>query len=174
FGREALTLFLKGERQREPSILQAGCELLHIDGSKIDLRTHLQRNRDGEWECVALIVKQGQAGSIVSNYHAGGATHEWAWLLEWAKGVRFRKLPTEERVIELSRQIAAAYADKAPGLGSIGLDLGIDTDGEIWLLDVNSRPGRNILDLEQKNRCQQLNAEFAFYLLQQHERQPQA
>lgn len=165
FGPEALALFVKEELRRERFILQAGCDLLHIEGGKIDLRTHLQRNGDGKWECVALIVKQGRSGSIVSNYHAGGATHEWAWLEEWAKRAKYKGLPTEERVIELSEGIAAAYADKAPELASIGLDLGIDTAGRLWLLDVNSRPGRNILDREQKLRCQHLNAEFAAYLL---------
>lgn len=159
-----LYLFLQKELRRTAFILQQGCDLLHLDGGKIDLRTHLQRDGEGEWECVALIVKRGRPNSIVSNYHAGGSRHDWAWLTEQAQRLRL-KLPASEQVIELSRQVAAAYAEKASTLSSIGLDIGLDTDGNMWLLDVNSRPGRNILDAEQKRRCQELNAEFARYLI---------
>jgi glutathione synthase/RimK-type ligase-like ATP-grasp enzyme len=158
-----LLRFLQRERRQGRFILQAGVELLHIEAGKVDLRTHLQRNLKGEWELVDLIVKRGRPGSIVSNYHAGGDVHPYEWLTAWAKDSRV-KLPSESEITDLSKRIAAAYADKAQLLGSLGLDLGIDTDGEIWLLDVNSRPGRNILDEAGKERCQVLNAEFAAYL----------
>ena len=69
-------------------------------------------------------------------------------------------------MIRISTAIAAAYEQKAPTLSSIGLDIGIDLSGALWLLDVNSRPGRNILDDEQKELCQRLNAEFAAYLIE--------
>lgn len=163
--RAELLRFLRRERARHTFILQQGCDLLHVDGSKIDLRIHLQRDKKGEWVTVALIVKQGQPDSIVSNYHAGGATRDWEWLEREAErqGV---ELPTRQHVISLSEAIAAAYAKKAPTLASLGLDIGIDRKGDLWLLDVNSRPGRNILDDEQKVVCQRLNAEFASYLIE--------
>ncbi|WP_152559296.1 YheC/YheD family protein [Tumebacillus flagellatus] len=159
-----LKRLLQRERNRCKFILQEGVELLHIDDGKIDLRTPLQRNRQGKWEQVALIVKRGRQHSIVSNYHAGGSAHDWAWLQEWAQEHRI-SLPGEHEVEELSQRIACAYADKAPHLATLGLDLGIDTSGKLWLLDVNARPGRNILDADQKIRCFELHAEFAAYLL---------
>jgi len=161
-----LERFLQKLTRRSTYILQAGCDLLHVDGCKIDLRTHLQRNRSGQWECIALIVKQGRKHSIVSNYHAGGATHEWSWLVQQARKQQV-ELPTKQELEQLSIAIATAYARKAPLLGSLGLDLGIDTEGEVWLLDVNSRPGRNILDAEGKDRCQVKNAEFAAWVIEQ-------
>jgi len=157
-----LPAFLRRELRRTSFIVQEDCGLLHIDACKIDLRTHLQRNADGEWELVALLVKQGSPRSIVSNYHAGGRVHEWSWL---ERRVSRRRLPSAGEVAALSERIARAYGDKAPRLGSIGLDIGIDREGGLWLLDVNSRPGRNILTAEQKERCQHLNAEFAAFLL---------
>ncbi|TCP53776.1 YheC/D-like protein [Tumebacillus sp. BK434] len=155
--------FVKRERKRLRYIVQAGCELLWVSDGKIDLRTHLQRNLQGEWELVGLIVKRGSPGSIVSNYHAGGSVHSWEWLKKWAENQGVG-LPRRRAVIELSKEICAAYAVKHPHLASLGLDLGIDRDGKIWLLDVNARPGRNILEREQKGQCQKLNAEFAKFL----------
>ncbi|ASS74499.1 hypothetical protein CIG75_05480 [Tumebacillus algifaecis] len=162
-GTAGMLAFVRAERHRQRYILQAGCELLWIDKGKIDLRTHLQRNQQGEWEVVALIVKRGSPGSIVSNYHAGGSVHSWYWLKRWAKDNDF-ELPRRRELFQLSVAICNAYADKSPYLSSLGLDLGIDEVGKIWLLDVNARPGRNILEQEQKIRCTQLHAEFAYYL----------
>jgi hypothetical protein len=155
--------FVRKEIKRGRYILQAGCDLIWINSGKIDVRTHLQRNQDGEWECVGLIVKRGRPHSIVSNYHAGGSSHSWYWLKRWAKQNAF-PLPGRSELLDLSIALCKAYTEKAPRLASLGLDLGIDQNGEIWLLDVNSRPGRNILEPEQKVRCQHLNAEFACYL----------
>ncbi|MFD2169489.1 YheC/YheD family protein [Tumebacillus lipolyticus] len=152
------------EQRRMQYIAQGGCELIWIDDSKIDLRTHLQRNRKGEWECVGLVVKRGSPHSIVSNYHAGGSVHSFGWLMRHASEQGF-PMPDRQKVIELSIAICKAYAEKSSHLASLGLDLGIDQTGQLWLLDVNARPGRNILDEQQKLRCQQLNAEFASYLL---------
>ncbi|MBL0386242.1 YheC/YheD family protein [Tumebacillus sp. ITR2] len=167
--RDEVQTLVRRQIKLHKFILQQGIPLLHIDGGKIDLRTHLQRNLHGEWEQVALIVKRGQPYSIVSNYHAGGSKHDWAWLQDWARQQKV-KLPDREEVEDLSKRIARAYADKAPHLASIGLDLGIDHSGNLWLLDVNARPGRNILDNEQKKRCFELHAEFAAFLLQEKSR----
>ncbi|ARU59740.1 hypothetical protein CBW65_00775 [Tumebacillus avium] len=155
--------FVKKEQKRLRYILQAGCELLWIGDGKIDLRTHLQRNAAGEWVLVGLIVKRGSPKSIVSNYHAGGSVHSWEWLKNWARNNDI-ELPRRRDVIRLSQEICSAYAAKHPHLASLGLDLGIDEDSKVWLLDVNARPGRNILEPEQKVHCQQLNAEFAKFL----------
>jgi hypothetical protein len=163
--RPELTRLIRRECRRRPFLLQQGIDLLHIDDGKIDLRTHLQRNRAGEWEQVALIVKRGQPHSIVSNYHAGGSRHDWDWLQDWARRERI-PLPKRDEVLALSDRIARAYTEKAPHLASLGLDLGIDRQARLWLLDVNARPGRNILDADQIARCAELHAEFAAYLLQ--------
>jgi len=160
-----LLVFVGGELDRIDFQLQAGCELLHEQGGKIDIRTHLQRNKQGEWEFIEMVIKRGKTGSIVSNYHAGGSVHEYRWLQDVAQRQDV-PLPTQQQLIDLSLQIAAAYTDKDPLINGIGLDLGVDVNGQIWLLDVNCPPGRNILSPSSKVRCQQLNAEFAWYLLQ--------
>lgn len=161
-----LLLFVSGEMDRIAFQLQAGCELLHEQGGKIDIRTHLQRNKKGEWEFIEMVVKRGKTGSIVSNYHAGGSRHDYQWLQEVAKGQGV-PMPTQQELIDLSLQIAAAYTDKDPLINGLGFDLGVDIKGHVWLLDVNCPPGRNILSAQSKLRCQQLNAEFAWYVLQQ-------
>ncbi|PWK13855.1 YheC/YheD family protein [Tumebacillus permanentifrigoris] len=163
--RTELVRLIRRECKRRPFLLQQGVELIHIDKGKVDLRTHLQRNRRGKWEQVALVVKRGRPNSIVSNYHAGGSRHDWKWLEEAVRGERTR-LPKLDEVFDLSERIARSYTEKAPRLAALGLDLGLDRQGKLWLLDVNARPGRNILDADQVARCAELHAEFAAYLLE--------
>lgn len=158
-----LLSFLQNEFRRTRYFLQAGCDLMHIDRCKIDIRAHMQRDRQGRWQCVGLVVKQGKANAIVSNYHLGGALHTWAWLQQRTQAQQI-PLPTEQQVIVLAQKIATAYAAKAPHLGCLGFDLGIDTRGRIWLLDINSPPSRSLLPPAGRRRSLQLIAEFASYL----------
>lgn len=162
--RAQLEQLIRSERKRCSFLVQEGVELLQVKQGKVDVRTHLQRNREGEWETVGVVVKRGRPHSIVSNYHAGGSRHDWAWLQDFARWEGIT-LPELDKLLELSQRIANAFTKKAPHLAALGLDLGLDDQGQIWLLDINARPGRNILDAQQKKRCMELHAAFAAFLL---------
>lgn len=43
--------------------------------------------------------------------------------------------------IKLSEAIERNYPHR---LGELGLDLGIDKDGEVWMFEANAKPGRSI------------------------------
>ena len=49
------------------------------------------------------------------------------------------------RIGDAAIRLAAAIeeANRAP-LGELGLDMGIDTHGQVWMFEANSKPGRSI------------------------------
>lgn len=47
----------------------------------------------------------------------------------------------KQTAIKLSEAIERNYPHR---LGELGLDLGIDKDGEIWMFEANAKPGRSI------------------------------
>ena len=44
----------------------------------------------------------------------------------------------------LALTTAEALGEVYPTLGEIGLDVGIDRDGRLWILEVNRQPGRSL------------------------------
>ncbi|TGV23672.1 YheC/YheD family protein, partial [Mesorhizobium sp. M00.F.Ca.ET.186.01.1.1] len=50
-----------------------------------------------------------------------------------------------ERVSEASIRLATAIEQaKGIDLGELGLDMGIDIHGHVWMFEANSKPGRSI------------------------------
>ncbi|MDP4172180.1 MAG: YheC/YheD family protein, partial [Bacillota bacterium] len=54
---------------------------------------------------------------------------------------------------ELSVETASILSSKATGLiGELGVDIGIDSTGKLWIIEVNSKPSKNFEDSGQKIR----------------------
>ena len=54
---------------------------------------------------------------------------------------------------ELAVEIASLISRNSEGLtGELGIDIGIDTEGNPWLIEVNSKPSKNFEEQEIKIR----------------------
>ncbi len=60
-----------------------------------------------------------------------------------AFGARSEEVLKEARTVavRLSEAIERNYSHQ---LGELGLDIGIDRDGEVWMFEANAKPGRSI------------------------------
>lgn len=113
-------------------------------GEPFDIRTFLQKNHRGRWQFVGMAARIGQAGKLTSNLHGGGRAEPARALLEAEFGDRAGELA--DKIRALSMHIARVLEQKHGRLVELGADFGIDRSGSIWLLEVNSRPGRAIFD----------------------------
>lgn len=152
---------------------------LHLTGSgdrSFDVRALMQKNGHGAWTLTGMAVRLGGPGSLTSNLHGGGtAVQPLPFLL--AEYGNYGK--------ELLKELAAASALLPPlleqscgRLGELGLDFGLDTEGRIYLLEVNSKPGRTVFRLTGDRRAAKLAAEnplsYARHLLRVSTGKPQA
>lgn len=113
-------------------------------GAPYDIRTFMQKNRRGRWQWIGMAARIGQPGKLTSNLHGGGKA-EQAWTLLQAEfGDRAGKLA--DKIRSLSMHIARVLERNHGRLVELGADFGIEPSGDIWLLEVNSRPGRSIFD----------------------------
>lgn len=103
-----------------------------------DVRALAQRNARGEWEISGLAARIGRPNSIVSNLHGGGRARSLEGLAAQFPG--FSQLP--ERARQLALQVAQAVQAFSPLVGELGIDLGVDRRGKLWLIEVNPKPGR--------------------------------
>jgi glutathione synthase/RimK-type ligase-like ATP-grasp enzyme len=133
-------------------IAQPYLHLYTADQKPFDIRVLTQKNGHGEWEVVGKAIRQGNHGGLTSNLHGGG------------KGFRFapfirHHFPDREKVIHqqidaLSQMIPPSLESVHGPLLELGIDIGIDRKGDIWIIEVNSKPGRNLFAMTGEQNVQ--------------------
>ncbi|MFF2091983.1 YheC/YheD family protein [Paenibacillus sp. NPDC058174] len=124
-------------------VVQQGIRLIEIDGCPIDFRFHMHKNGKNEWVPVGIGAKKAGRGSVTTHVKNGGSLmtpeHALNRTFNDKSGEVLEK--AKEVAIRLSEAIERNYPHR---LGELGLDIGIDKDGEIWMFEANAKPGRSI------------------------------
>lgn len=138
-------------------IIQQGIELLEYDGGIIDFRCIMQKNQANCWVCKAIIGRRGKKGSIVSNISSGGSAYPAVKLLEKVISSSNGNLTslTKENINDLPDKIAFFALDICNSLdeygvkcGTLGVDIGVDTKGDLWLIEINNRDPDNSIAMD--------------------------
>jgi len=108
-----------------------------------DLRVLLQKDGNGQWQESGRGLRIGKSGSLISNLHNGGKSVPFStWFKNYPPDKR-EKLLSE--INQMTRKLPFALEDKFGRLFEIGLDIGVDNDGNCWLLETNAKPGHNVI-----------------------------
>jgi glutathione synthase/RimK-type ligase-like ATP-grasp enzyme len=115
---------------------------LHTDeGNAFDIRVLMQKGSDGRWAQTGMAARVGQPTSITSNLHGGGkGTQVFPLLANQFDSVRANAIIAT--INQLSSLIPTHLEQHFGRLAELGLDIGIDQSGAIWVIEVNSKPGR--------------------------------
>lgn len=139
-------LFLSSFTAGRKFLVQPYLKLHTPEGIPFDVRVLVQKNGLGEWEVTGKAVRLGDPRSITSNLHGGGKAVSLSPFL-----ARTYKPAMQERIEQQVNQLAVElpiFLEQSHGrLVELGIDIGIDTSGHVWVIEVNSRPGRNVFNL---------------------------
>lgn len=125
--------------RRGPFIVQQGLPLARWRGRVFDVRVLMQRTTGGRWALTKMFSRIAPVGSFTANLTRGGEGCRIDLLLRRVYGRRHAAIQRalRESGLELAREIERTI----PGVvGELGLDLGLDRRGRIWLIEVNSKP----------------------------------
>jgi len=119
-------------------LVQQGIDLIQLSGKPVDFRALLHiRPGGGQWRFFGVMGKVAAPNRIVTNYSSGGR----AIRLHQALGISIEESDEwEQRIKQLSGQIAKAMKKSFPRITELGLDLAIDHNKQIWLLEANTKP----------------------------------
>jgi len=129
-------------REDRPYIVQQGIDLATYQKSSFDIRIIYQKNVEGEWQISKKFIRVAPRGSSISNLSRGGTA-------ETSKKVLGSLLNGNEEMIEskneelknLCHTVAVTLENASQKIyGELGLDIGIDREGNFWLIEVNSKP----------------------------------
>ncbi|WP_084165545.1 YheC/YheD family endospore coat-associated protein [Paenibacillus massiliensis] len=163
--------YIAGQRY----IVQPFLDLRGRGGRPFDVRALVQKNLAGIWTLTGLVVREGNnPEGLTSNLHGGGSAHQALAYLEELFGQEMAAILVqrlEMLALKLPSLIEAHYGS----LGELGIDFGVDTSRRIWLLEVNSRPGRSAFfgleDLTSARQSIYRPLQYARYLIGKHDRQ---
>lgn len=124
-------------------LIQPFLFLVDQQNRPFDLRIFMQKDENGEWQERARAMRTGHENGIISNLSAGGSISPYEQWLE--------RIPERQKSF-LSAELTEILTDLPfimetcfSTLFELGIDIGIDNDGGIWILDINSKPGRKIV-----------------------------
>lgn len=123
-------------------IIQPYLELVTSNGFPFDVRILVQKNENLAWITTGSAVRVGQSHTITSNLHGGGRAFSLNPFLEKHYTDSVQKIKTGIKTI--TSHIPVFIERNHGPLVELGLDVGIDNKANIWLLEVNSKPGRSV------------------------------
>jgi glutathione synthase/RimK-type ligase-like ATP-grasp enzyme len=126
---------------KKPYLIQQGLSLATYEKRPIDFRVLIQKNKEGEWSVTSSVARIANDHHIVSNLARGGTLRKVHELLGELTGLY--KKPTSRQIQQSAITIAKAFENHAKGhFAELGIDLALDTNGRIWLLEINSKPSK--------------------------------
>jgi hypothetical protein len=133
-------------------IVQQGIRLLTYKGCNMDIRMFIMKNEFGMWESIFKGARIAKGNFKITNTRAGGVYAIYEQLYPQLKEqYGLLEVPSPEKLNEVAIILATQIEQELGNLGEIGLDIGIDTNGQIWIIEANAKPDKelepNILDI---------------------------
>ena len=138
---EGLAEHLFRKRNLTNMLVQQGIHLLRVDQRTIDFRIHTNKDDQGNWAVTAIAAKVAGNGSVTTHHHNGGDIKTIQEI--------FPDLIEQEmykaKLTDISLKLSKVLEQQISGIiGEIGFDIGIDRNGDLWVFEANSKPGRSI------------------------------
>lgn len=135
----ALRKWLDIQLFRTTFLIQPFLTLQNKRKQPFDIRVVMQKDGHGHWTESGRGVRIGKPGALVSNLHSTGKIVDFdQWL--GSRPVKYRGFIVDE--VEGIIERVPPLLEKTFGpLFELGLDIGIDTNGAVWILEANSKPG---------------------------------
>lgn len=141
--KEQIHLKLASFPLKDGYLIQQGIDITLPNGRVHDFRMLIQKNGQGKWEVTGCAGRVGPPKSVTSNLHGGGSAESMNDLLSH----RFNKFEIEEirsKMETLSHRVVEHVETKFKHLCEMALDLAVDRKGNVWLLEINPKPAREV------------------------------
>jgi hypothetical protein len=137
------SLYKTIQSYRKPSqryLVQRGLRLAQYDDSIFDVRVYMQKP-ESEWIISGMASRIAAPNQFVTNYHKGGHAEPLQKVLSTLLANNRSKVnDCLDRITKVS-YIIAETINKRHSIRELGIDLGIEKNGRLWIIEANSKPG---------------------------------
>jgi glutathione synthase/RimK-type ligase-like ATP-grasp enzyme len=135
---------LAGKIKSVRYLAQQGLNLIEVEGRPVDFRVLTQKNASGQWTVTSVVARIASGQQYVSNVARGGTLSQARSAIARSNLPAARRRNATVRLRQAALDIARGLDNRIPAhFGELGIDLAMDTDGRVWLLEVNSKPSKN-------------------------------
>lgn len=141
---EGLVESLRNRLKIRAYLIQEGISLALYKNRPFDVRIVMQRDGSGDWKRTKMFARVAKPGDFTSNLSSGGeAVSVDAVLRELYKNEAKRRQCRRliRKVSLLSSEVIEEQSGKT--FGELGVDLGLDDQGHVWVIEVNSKPWKS-------------------------------
>jgi glutathione synthase/RimK-type ligase-like ATP-grasp enzyme len=125
---------------QRPYLVQPYLALTDRTGAPYDIRCLVQKNGRGAWQLTGMAVRHGRPAGVTANLHGGGAALPATSFLAGEFGPEAAAIAADLK--RLAVRVPETLEAQHGRLVELGIDFGVDRSGRIWLIEVNSKPGR--------------------------------
>ncbi len=133
-------------------IIQQTIPLITYQDRQLDFRVLCHKNHQHQWRITSIVSRISAVHQFVSNLARGGDLFK----PEKALMEHFDPQTLQAQLAlmkELSLEVAHVISQASDGyVGELGIDMGIDSSGNPWLIEVNSKPSKNTEEQKQNIR----------------------
>ncbi|MFM1655054.1 YheC/YheD family protein [Brevibacillus sp. B_LB10_24] len=152
-GLHALHSYIQRLKKKEKVyLIQQYIPLARVNNRPFDIRIMVQRRPNSPWRVTGGLAKVAGPGYVVTNVkHSGGRVLPLQTAINQST---LKQLGNEFSLIKLSWlaiRTAKRLSEVYPTERTIGIDMGVDTNGQIWIIEANFRPAASLF-LKLKNK----------------------
>ncbi|WP_335872047.1 YheC/YheD family endospore coat-associated protein [Bacillus sp. 2205SS5-2] len=140
----SFTKWINNLLKKHDFIVQKKIQSLSKNNEPFDIRIFLQKEEKGKWISRGAGIRCGKEGSLLTNLHAGA---ELVSIKDWKqkqKHLLWDFIMSEIR--EVIAKLPSTLEETFAPLFEVGLDILIGEDSSIWICDINSKPGRTLIE----------------------------
>ncbi|MFK4302591.1 MULTISPECIES: YheC/YheD family protein [unclassified Paenibacillus] len=125
-------------RLQRPYLIQQGILLATIQGRPVDYRVKVVKVGQ-KWVFRSVVARHARPGLVITNLCKGGTLMKG---MDALRKIYPRQVATRKRreIVNLTQRCIPVLEKRFPGIGQLGFDYGLDPNGRIWILEVNTRP----------------------------------
>ncbi len=145
-------------------IIQKAIDLAQLKNRLFDLRTEVQKNGQGEWTLIGVGVRVAARGKYVTHVPNGGSRAVYKDVIDEVFGhcstIR-QSLDSQLKYISKTAP-RVLEEDLNVSLGILSIDIGIDKNGTMQIIEINSKPAGFDEDDIRKRHLENLIEYFLF------------
>jgi glutathione synthase/RimK-type ligase-like ATP-grasp enzyme len=145
-------------------MIQKAIDLATFRGRVFDLRTEVQKNGRGQWVFIGVGVRVAARGKYVTHVPNGGSKEVYSEVIERVFGDSRTIKENLDSQLEHICQVAPHVLEESMDitLGILSIDIGIDKDGIMEIIEVNSKPASFDEDDIRRQHVENLNDYFLY------------
>ncbi len=132
---------LKEEMGNRDGLLQRGIKLCTLKGNVFDMRAQFQKDGSGAWVHTGAAFRVAGKGQFVTHIPNGGRAETYETVIRQTFPSPSTRTGLRDQLSFICSHVPALLEERLGlNLAIVSMDIGIDSQGKMWILEVNSKP----------------------------------